>query len=382
MTSRAKQEYLAKIKDRYRHAGKKGKTRILDEFCEVCNHSRKHAIKLLNRDGRKKKKKPGRPVKYGLAEIRVLEDIWLNSGRPCATRLVGMIPLWLPFYEKRHGDLEESSREKLLEIRPRTLDRVFGHVRRKHGSRGLSGTKHGDYLKSNIPIKINHDDVTEPGFIQADTVAHCGGSLEGDFVWSLTCTDILTGWTENGAIWNKGQYETHKCLENIEDRLPFCIKGFHSDNGGEFINYHIHSFYTGRDIPIEMTRSRAGKKNDNPHVEQKNWTHVRLLLGYQRIEDPSLVEDINLLYEASNLLNNFFCVNRRLTFKERRGSRYYKKYDDPATPYERLMASGSLTELEKTVLLERKLNLDPYELRRIIDAKQEAIFRKLRCHQL
>ena len=378
MVGQSKREYLARIKDRYRHVSREGKKRILDEFCAVCGHHRKHAIRLLRADGRTRKKKPGRPSQYGKEDIQVLEDIGLASDRPCSSRLIGMIPLWLPFYEKRNGDLEAHRREKLLKIRPRTLDRILRAVRQKHGSRGLSGTKHGDYLKSNIPIKVRHDDVTEPGFIQADTVAHCGGSLEGEFVWSLTFTDILTGWTENGAVWNKGQSGVHELLRSIEDRLPFPIKGFHTDNGGEFINHHLHSYYRDRDIPVQMTRGRSGKKNDNPHVEQKNWTHVRLLLGYQRIEDPTLVKDIDVLYEAANWLNNFFCSNRRLILKEKRGSRYYKKYDAPATPCERLMSSAQLNELQLTHLTEMKLNLDPYKLRRLIDAKRQAILSQLR----
>lgn len=378
MVSQSKREYLARIKDRYRHANRQGKARILEEFCAVCGYHRKHAIRLLNADGRCCRKKPGRPSAYGPDEIRVLEDIWLAADRPCAARLVGMISLWLPFHEKRHAYLEATCRERLLAIRPRTLDRLLRHARKKHGSRGLSGTRHGDYLKNTIPIKISHEDVTQPGFIQADTVAHCGNSMDGEFVWSLTFTDIFSGWTENGAVWNKGQHDVHQLLRNIESRIPFSIQGFHTDNGGEFINYHLHSFYRDRPVPVHVTRGRAGKKNDSPHVEQKNYTHVRLLLGYQRIEDPTLIQDINILYEAANLLNNFFCANRRLVFKERRGARYYKKYDLPATPCQRLLASGQLNEAQLTHLTEVRLNLDPYKLRTLIDAKRDAIFNKLR----
>ncbi len=184
MVIQSKREYLARIKDRYRHAGRKAKTRILDEFCSVCGHHRKHAIRLLKRDGRSRKKKPGRPGNYGSDEIQVLENIWLTSDRPCSKWLVGMMADWLPYYEKHHGYLEESTKKKLRELKPRTLDRIFGPVRKKHGSRGVSGTKHGTYLKSNIPLKISHDDVAEPGYMQADTVAHCGGSMDGNFVWS------------------------------------------------------------------------------------------------------------------------------------------------------------------------------------------------------
>ena len=378
MTIQSKREYLAKIKDRYRHASLNGKTRILDEFCKVCGHHRKHAIRLLNQDGRKKRTKPGRPSKYGPIEIQVLESIWKSSGYPCSSRLVGMIPLWLSSYENEYGVLEETVKTKVLDSKPRTLDDVLRATRKKHGIRGLSGTKPGTYLKNRIPLKISHKDVAEPGFFQSDTVAHCGGSLLGSFIWSLTLTDILTGWTENGAVWNKGQHGVHELLKKMENSLPFAIKGFHTDNGGEFVNHHLHRFYMNRDIPVEMTRGRPGKSNDNPHVEQKNYTHVRKLLGYQRIEEEPLVKDINELYEAANLLNNFFCTNRRLIFKERRGSKYYKKYDDPATPCQRLLASEYLSEPQKTHLIEVQINLDPYKLRRLIDAKLHRIFSKLR----
>jgi len=378
MVAQSKNEYLGRIKDRYRHAVRRGKARILDEFCEVCGHHRKHAIRLLRGDGRRVKKKPGRKGRYGPAEIRVLEEIWLNADRPCSGRLVGMILLWLPFYEKRNGYLEEEVKEKLLDAKARTLDRVLGPARRKHGSRGLSGTRPGSYLKNSIPIKISHADVDAPGFIQSDTVAHCGGSLEGDFAWSLTFTDIFSGWTENGATWNKGEHGVHELLKRIEDRLPFAVKGFHSDNGGEFINHHLHSYYRDREEPVAMTRGRAGRKNDNPHVEQKNYTHVRLLLGYQRIEDPDLVQSINELYDATGLFNNFFCTNRKLIFKERRGSRYYKKYDQAATPCQRLLDSGLLTELQVIHLKGIQAHLNPYTLRELIDNKRDRILRKLR----
>jgi len=378
MVTQTKKEYLARIKDRYRHAGRRHKKIILDEFCEVCGHHRKHAIRLLNQDGRKKKRKPGRPSKYGPAEIQVLENIWLNADRPCSVRLVGVIPIWLPHYEKHYGQLEESTRQKILSAKPRTLDRVLRRVRKKHGSRGLSGTRPGQYLKHSIPIKISHADVHEPGYIQADTVAHGGDSLEGDFVWSLTFTDIESGWTLNGAVWNKGEYGVRQQLERMEQQLPFTIKGFHSDNGSEFINHHLERYYRDRETPVKMTRGRPGRKNDCPHVEQKNYTHVRCLLGYQRIEEHALVKTINEMYEAANLLNNFFQANRHLVFKERRGSRYYKKYDHAISPCDRLLASEHITQLQKTWLTELRLNLDPYKLRRLIDTKQRSIFTKLR----
>jgi hypothetical protein len=251
--------------------------------------------------------------------------------------------------------------------------------RRKHGHRGLSGTRHGhDLLKNQVPIKISHRDVDQPGFIQADTVAHGGDSTEGDFVWSLTFTDVFTGWTFNGAVWNKGQEAVFNLLRQLEDRLPFPVRGFHTDNGGEFLNYHLHRYYLNRDKPVEMTRTRPGRKNDNPHVEQKNYTHVRLLLGYRRIANPDLVEPINRLYEAANLLSNFFCTTRRLILKERRGARYYKRYDPPATPCERLLAAGQLYPVQEAALITQSMAMDPYQLRTFIDAQRNKILAQLR----
>jgi hypothetical protein len=379
MVSQSKREYLARIKDRYRHADRKGKTRILEEFCAVCGHHRKHAIRLLNGDQRRRKKRPGRQRRYGGDLIRILEDIWLNAGCPCSARMAGMVRLWLPWYEEHHGDLDGESRHLLETIRPRTLDRMLLVARRRHGHRGLSGTRHGtEILKSIIPIKTSHHDVERPGFMQADTVAHGGDSTEGEFVWSLTFTDVFTGWTLNGAVWNKGQDGIFKLLRRLEELLPFPLRGFHTDNGGEFLNHHLHRFYRDREVPVEMTRARAGHKNDNPHVEQKNYTHVRQLLGYQRIENPDLVQPITQLYEVTNLLGNFFCSTRRLILKERRGTRYYKKYDAPATPCERVLASGQLFPIQEASLITQSMALDPYQLRVLIDARRANILARLR----
>ena len=378
MVGQSKKDYLGKIKDRYRHAGRKHKKLILDEFCEICGHHRKHAIRLLSQDARKKKKNPGRPPKHGNKEKKVIENIWLASDRPCASRLVSMISIWLPYYENREGHLEADTRENLLNIKERTLDRLLKPSRKKYGSRGLSGTRKGTYLKHKIPIKINHSEVLKPGYMATDTVAHCGGSLEGNFVWTLTFTDIFSEWTKNHAVWNKGEAGVFKALKNLEENLPFLVLGLHSDNGGEFINHHLYRFYKNRERPVEQTRGRPRRSNDNPHVEQKNWTHVRCLLGYSRIDNPWLVKVMNELYRAANLLNNFFCANRKLIKKERRGSRYYKKYDQAQTPCDRLMKSGTLSEAQKTYLTEVKINLDPYKLRQFIDTKQRKILEGLR----
>jgi len=289
-----------------------------------------------------------------------------------------MLPTWLPFYEKEHGDLANNVSRNILHISPRSIDRLLKPVRKRYGSRGLCGTKPGTLLKNLIPIKTSHWDITKPGFMEADTVAHCGGSLEGSFVWSLTFTDIFSGWTENAAVWNKGSHGVHKQIKRIEDNLPFAILGFHCDNGSEFLTHHLYSYFTDRKAPVTFTRSRANRKNDNAHVEQKNWTHVRLLLGYQRIEDQSLISKINHLYTCSNLFNNFFCANLKIQEKIRINSRYKKKYDEGKTPYQRLMESPEMNEAQKTYMTELRANLNPYALRRQIDYHQKQIMATLR----
>jgi len=378
MVNSSKKEYLDAIRERYRRAGRKYKKRILDEFCKVCGHHRKHAIRLLNQDRRKRNKKPGREPEYGREECHVLKDIWIASNKPCSKRMKSMIPIWLPFYEKEHDDLAVETREKLLKISPRSIDRLLKPVRERYGSRGLSGTRPGTMLKNQIPIRTNHWDVSKPGFVEADTVAHCSNSLEGDFVWSLTFTDIYSGWTENRAVWNKGASGVCEQIKNIEEGLPFRILGFHCDNGSEFLNHHLWKYFTDRKEPVNMSRSRPYKSNDNAHVEQKNWTHVRLLLGYQRIENRSLLPEINTLYGCWALFNNFFNTNFKIKEKTRINSRYYKKYDEPKTPYNRLMESKDITEAQKTYLTEVWINLNPYALKKQIDHLQEKILRSLR----
>jgi len=378
MVQTSKEEYKERIRERYRRAGKEYKKRILDEFCEVCGYHRKHAIRLLNQDRRREKKKPGRAAEYGHQERKVLKNIWLTGERPCSKRLKAMLSTWVPFYESEYGDLAESVREKLSRISARSIDRLLKPVRVRYGPRGLCGTKPGTLLKNEIPIKTSHWDITKPGFIEADTVAHCGGSLEGSFVWSLTFSDIFSGWTENRAVWNKGSHGVHMRIKDIEENLPFAIQGFHSDNGSEFITHHLLSYFKERKAPVVFTRSRPGKKNDNAHVEQKNWTHVRQLLGYDRIEDPEMVAQMNHLYRCWNLFNNFFCANLKLQEKVRVKSRYKKKYDEGETPYQRLMKSPDINEAQKTYLTEVYCNLNPYALKRQITYHQKQIRSSLR----
>lgn len=378
MGGKSRQDYLEAIAPRYRRAGRKNKKQILDEFCQVCGYHRKHAIRLLNRKSSKAADRRGRPARYGKAEHKVLERIWLIGNRPCSIRLKAMLREWLPFYQQRYGQLNPLTLQNLQQISKNSIDRLLKPTRKRYGARGRCGTRPGSQLFHKIPVKVSHWDVSEPGFMQADTVAHSGASLEGSFVWSLTLTDIYSGWTENRATWNKGSEGVMEQLRDIEEHLPFCIRGFHSDNGSEFLNHHIYGYYVKRREPVSLSRGRPRHGNDQAYVEQKNWSHVRLLLGYQRIDQSDLIPAINRLYKAWALFNNFFCTNLKLEAKTKVGSRYSKRYDTPRTPYQRLMESDHQTEPQKTYLTETYCNLNPFNLKRQIDHWQRKILASLR----
>lgn len=378
MVQTSKREYLEAIRTRYQKAGRKYKTAILKEFCEICGYHRKHAIRLLNQKCESRRRKPGRPSAYGESELKVLEQIWLTANRPCGLRLQAVIADWLSWYEGEYGRVKDGVRNKLLQISARTLDRLMSPVRRKHGQRGKCGTRPGTLLKNQIPIKTHHADVNKPGVMEADTVAHCGNSMEGNFVWSLTLTDIYSGWTENRAVWNKGYEGIKVAINNVEDSLPFLITGFHSDNGSEFLNHHLIHYLHDRRKPVEYTRGRPNHKDDTAHVEQKNFTHVRLLLGYNRIENADMIPEINRLYAIWGLFNNVCLPSMKLVEKKKIGSKYIRKYDTPKTPCQRLLESPDIDEAKKTFLTELKCAVNPFTLKDQIERLQAQIMSKLR----
>lgn len=378
MNNAARDGNLAKIRGRYRLAGRKYKKLILDEFCKTWGCHRKHAIRLLRANETDESQHRGARPKYSAEVIHVLEDIWHATNRVCSKLLKAALPAWMPYYRKTHG-VSTDIVEKVLSVSPATIDRLLKPTRKIYGSRGRCGTRPGTWLKHQIPIKTDHSDVDRPGYVQVDTVAHCGQSLDGDFVWTLNLTDVFSGWTESRAVWNKGYDGVFKAIKEIEDELPFPIIGFHSDNGGEFINQHLHRYISSHQPSIAFTRSRPSHKNDNPHVEQKNWSRVRQLLGYQRIEDIALIPTINLLYRGNSLLANFFTPTLKLEKKSKIGSRYVRTYERlPKTPYQRLMDSPHLFEIQKTHATEVFCNINPFSLKKLVDSRQKAILNALR----
>jgi hypothetical protein len=383
MSPKSKFEYLKAVAPRYQKSlRKKEKARILDEFCATCSYNRKYAIRrLLSFKARRRpepNKKPGRKSKYNLPEIlKPLEKIWLTANLPCSKRLKAILPVWLSFYQLEFGFLTPKVLRKLDEISPATIDRVLKPTRIKYTGTGKCTTKPGLILKHHIPIKTNQWDERKPGFLEADTVAHCGGSLAGMFAYTIDCVDIATGWTEQRAVWGKGEQVTLEQVKDIEVSLPFPLLGFDCDNGGEFLNWHLVRYCQDRKNPVQFTRSRPYHSDDNAHVEQKNWTHIRQWIGYNRFDDPVLVGLLNDLYKNEwRLFHNFFLPSMKLKEKKRVASKIKKIHDDPRTPYERVLQSKHVSKNVKEKLRKQYRTLNPFKLRETIDRKI-AIIKKI-----
>lgn len=379
MSSRSRREYLEAIYLRYRRAARKKKAIILDEFCAACGYHRKHAIRLLRKFRRfikpKKKKKGRKPLYSKEAILKPLRKIWLSANLPCSKRLKAVLPLWLPGYVQDYGNLPEQVTNALLAISPATIDRLLKPVRVKYKGRGRSTTKPGTLLRKQIPIKTNQWDEFRPGFLEADTVAHCGTSMAGMFAFTIDCVDIATGWTEQRAVWGKGETDVLEQIEDIEASLSFPLRGFDCDNGGEFLNYHLLRHFTERKQLVQFTRSRAYHKDDNSHVEQKNWTHLRQWLGYHRFDNPDIVPLLNKLYTTEwRLFHNFFCPSVKLIAKQRIASKTIKQYDNPKTPYQKVMDSPDISASVKQSLTEQFEKLNPFHLRKTMEEKLKKIF--------
>ena len=382
MVLRSRQEYLEAIRPRYRRSGRRDKAVILDEFCAICGYNRKYAIRLLKKrkTDTSRKRKPGpRSIYHDERLLNALKRIWFATDQMCSKKLKAAIPLWLPFYEQEFEPLTPEIRDKLLAASPATIDRLLKPMRILH-KKGRCGTKPGTLLKNQIPVKTHNWDVTKPGFFEADTVAHCGNSMAGDFVHSLTFTDVFSGWTENRAIWGRGSLGVLREIKDIEQMIVFPILGFDCDNGAEFLNYHLVRYFTDRPkAPVLFTRSRPYHKNDNAFVEQKNWTHVRQLLGYDRFDNKQLVPILNDLYKNEwSLFTNFFCPTLKLREKQKLNSKYIRKYEPPRTPHQRLAASDDITEDAKTRLENLYNSLNPFTLKRKIETKLKTIFHIVR----
>lgn len=385
MSKKSVQEYLQALLKRYRGASRKSKKTLLDEFCEICGFHRKHAIRRLKQalhprrrvQGSRRHRNAGRPKKYDHPEVlEVLMRIWRAMNLPCAKRLQAALSLWVPAYVQHFGiRLSEDVLTLLTTISPATIDRLLAPQRSKHKRLGLATTKPGSLIKKHIAIKTNQWDETRPGFLEADTVAHCGSSTAGMFVFTVNIVDIATGWTEQRAVWGKGERDVVAALKSIETALPFSIQGFDSDNGSEFLNHHLLKYFTHRKNPVHFTRSRPYHKNDNAHIEEKNWTQIRQYLGYERFDHPKITALLNDLYcQEWRLFLNFFIPSVKLLQKSREGAKIIKKYDSPRTPLARVLASVEIKKSVKQQLQRQYQLLNPFHLQEQMKAKIKNIF--------
>ena len=376
MKTTSRRDYLQRIYQRYRDARNREKGRILDEFCANCGYHRKYAIRLLN--GAPPESKPvrrprrGRRVSYGAQVISILEAVWEAADYPWSLRLKALLPQWMPWI-RRHFRLTAKIEEQLLRISPRAIDYRLRSRKRVLRKRIYGSTKPGTLLKQQIPVKTDRWDVQAPGFTEIDLVSHSGASAGGDCCHSLNLTDIYSTWVETRAVLGKGQEGVRQALEEIGQALPFPLRGIDSDNGSEFINAHLYGYCRSR--AIQFTRGRPYKKDDNAHIEQKNWTHVRRLLGYLRYDTEAARDALDDLYRGElRLFQNLFLPSVKLARKERIGSRLRRHYETPQTPFQRVVAS-SVADPERLAELQRwRETLDPFQLSQTIQAKRERIF--------
>ena len=375
MSQKTRNEVLTKMKGRYLKAGIEYKRKLLDQAQELFGYHRKSAIRALRAPTVERGPRivTGRPVEYESGILLPwLRRIWEATDYACGIRLAAMMPEWVPAFEAHEKRLPSVVRERLLEASGRTLDRLLTPLRYQGGGRSL--TRPGTILRQQIPIRGSVFEENKAGWMEVDTVALCGGSVAGEFVWMVDGVDYTTTWVEVRPMWGRGQVGTLAALKDIEASLPFALLGLDSDNGGEFLNHHVLRWLQKRPQPVLMTRSRPYKKDDNAHVEQKNWTHVRQCFGYERYDNPEVVALMNDMVKGPyGQLRNYFHASLKLDRKEKEDGRMRRVYGKPQTPLARVLASAQVTEQTKTKLRKQKACLNPFALKQEVAKSLKAI---------
>ena len=378
MSLKSKRELLEVVQPRYLKANKAEKQKMLDEFTAATGYHRKHAIRALKNQVQvqnhlKGKTKTYKTI-YGGEVVQALERIWEIYGHVCSKRLQPYLPEAIKVLERCNEiELPQATKELLLKISSASIDRCLRPVRIK-SPHGLSTTKPGSLLKNLIPVRTFTEwDEERPGFLEIDLVAHCGNTTEGQYLNTLTCTDISTGWTDVTALPRRSQEAVSKAIHLMRQRLPFPLLGIDSDNGSEFINDLLYRYCL--DEKITFTRSRPYKKNDQAHVEQKNWSVVRHTVGYDRWETDHEFAILENIYDDLRLYINFFQPSFKLIARERIGNRTIKRYDMAKTPYQRVLERKDISLETKARLMNLYLQLNPAELRRRIDQKTTKLWK-------
>jgi hypothetical protein len=375
MSQSTRKEVLMKLRRRYQSAGTEHKSKLLDQAQELLGYHRKAAIRALRAPTVERGPRiiTGRPLSYepGLL-LKWLRPIWAATDYACGRRLVAMLSEWIPAYEQHEKRLPTEVREKLLMASARTLDRLLEPLRGQGLGRSL--TRPGTLLRQQIPIRGRVWEEGSAGWLEVDTVALCGGSVGGEFVWMVDGVDYATTWVELRAIWGRGQANTLVALQDMEASLPFALLGLDSDNGGEFLNHHVLQWLQKRPRPVFMTRSRPYKKDDNAHVEQKNWTHVRQCFGYERYDNPELVEPMNALVKGPyGQLLNYFHASLKLDHKEHKAGKVRRIYGVAQTPLARVLASTQVSQATKERLVQQKARLNPFALKQAVTRNLKTI---------
>jgi hypothetical protein len=382
MSLKTRQELLLCIAPRYNAATKTEKQKILDELTAATGYHRKYANQLLKQHeatpaGQRASKQPNkqdRRRKYDDQVKEALIAIWETASQICSKRLAPFLPQLVDALE-RHGHLHLSpeTRTKLLAISPATMDRLLADVRRANKGGASANSTRTLLLKQQVSIRTFSDwaDV-QPGYVEADLVAHCGTNVSGSFLHTLTMTDVVTGWTECQALLFRGQEPVVRAISQLAEQMPMTLLGLDTDNGSEFLNTVLLDYCTHHGI--DFTRCRAYKKNDQCFVEQKNGAIVRRFVGYDRFEGVEACRILTELYRHLRLYINFFQPSLKLISKQRQGSRVVKKYDQAQTPYQRVLAAPNISRETKEALQIQFAGLDPVDLQNEIATLQDALW--------
>lgn len=374
MTLNSIKELAEAIRHRYLKATKEDKGRILEEFVKTTGYHRKAAIRLLLRQPSLTERRRGRPSSYQNI-LGPLKTIWEASDRLCSKRLKPFLPEMIKVLKnKKELQLEASIEAQLVKLSAATIDRLLKPFRQKGGRKSRSATKPSLFLKNLIPIRTFADwQENQPGFLEIDLVAHCGESLEGFYLNTLSAVDVASGWFECVPVWGKGQERVKTAVHHIRQQLPFILRGIDSDNGSEFINQTFYAYCQGE--AITFTRSRAYKKNDSCHVEQKNGNIIRRLVGYERYSSHAAFQSQQRLYYTIRLYLNFFQPTMKLISKTRHGARVHKIYETAQTPYQRLLKLGVLSPAKQSELASVYAGLNPALLLRQINGNLSQLWK-------